>query len=92
MNDVKVGPNSCIFGSIIGENTTLGSGFITEHAPSKTICSDRLISVDVGAVIGENCSVGSKTLTKAGCIVGVGCEVSAGNILLGNIPNNSLVI
>ena len=92
MNDVRIGANSSIFGTIIGENTTIGSGFVTEHVPSKTICADELISTDMGAVIGENCTVGCRTLTKSGCIVGVNCEVSSGKVILENIPNNSIVI
>ena len=92
MNDVKIGPNSCIFGSIIGENTTLGAGFVTEHIPSKAICADELISVDMGAVIGENCTIDCRTLTKTGCIVGVNCKVTSGKVISGNLPNNSIVI
>ncbi|MDY6964769.1 MAG: bifunctional sugar-1-phosphate nucleotidylyltransferase/acetyltransferase [Halobacteriota archaeon] len=92
MNDVKIGANSHVSSTVIGENTRIGSAFVTEHAPSKAISSDEIIPVDIGAVIGENCRFGCRTMTKAGCIVGINCEIDSGKIVSKNLPNDSIVV
>lgn len=92
MSDVKIGSNSFISSSIIGENVKISSGFVTEHAPSKAISSDEIIPVDIGIIIGEDSRFGCRTTTKAGCIVGINCEVESGKIVSKNLPNNSIVL
>ncbi|MDY6865097.1 MAG: bifunctional sugar-1-phosphate nucleotidylyltransferase/acetyltransferase [Halobacteriota archaeon] len=92
MNDVRIGSNSFISSSIFGENVKVSSGFVTEHAPSNAISSDEIIPVDIGTIIGENSKFGCRTVTKAGCIIGINCEVESGKIVLKNLPNYSIVL
>ena len=92
MNDIGIGSNSFISSSIIGENVKVGSGFVTEHAPSRAISSDEIIPVNIGTIIGENSRFGCRTVTKAGCVIGINCEVESGKIVSKNLPNDSIVL
>jgi acetyltransferase-like isoleucine patch superfamily enzyme len=80
----------------IGENVIMGQhvSFHSENHRSDNL--DQLIkdqgTTRSGIEIGDNCWIGSNVTILDGCRVGSGCVLGAGSVVIGVIPENSIVV
>ena len=87
---------NCRLEIIIGENTLFGEGVKIYDHDHKYKDNSQLIK-DQGyekqrVIIGSNVWVGSNVILLRGSIIGNNCVISAGTIIKGEIPDNSIVI
>ena len=98
MDDVSIGTNSMVSGSVIGEGTIIGSHFTVESGKGfldfDAIPSNNETPLEVeklGAIIGEDCRIGNHVVLGKN-IIGANCKISSLKIIDKNIPNNSIVV
>lgn len=81
---------------IIGENTLFGEGVkIYDHDHKYKDTSQLIKNQDYNEkkiIIGSNVWIGSNVILLRGSIIGNNCVISAGSIIKGKIPDNSIVI
>ncbi len=92
MNHVKVASLSHISGSIIGEGTMLGSGFIAEEGGAMVEVDGTLKEASIGAIIGDNTDIAGRVLSKPGNIIGIRCKVGSGTVVRSNISDHTVVV
>jgi UDP-N-acetylglucosamine diphosphorylase/glucosamine-1-phosphate N-acetyltransferase len=92
MNNVKVASLSHISGSIVGEGTTLGTGFIAEEGDAMVEVDGTLKEASIGAIIGDNTDIAGRVLSKPGNIIGIRCKVGSGIVVRSNISDHTVVV
>jgi glucose-1-phosphate thymidylyltransferase len=92
MNNVKVAALSHISGSIIGEGTTLGTGFIAEEGDAMVEVDGMLKEASIGAIIGDNTDIAGRVLSTPGNIIGIRCKVGSGIVVRSNISDHTVVV
>jgi glucose-1-phosphate thymidylyltransferase len=92
MNNVKVAALSHISGSIIGEGTTLGTGFIAEEGDAMVEVDGTLKEASIGAIIGDNTHIAGRVLSTPGNIIGIRCKVGSGIVVRSNISDHTVVV
>jgi glucose-1-phosphate thymidylyltransferase len=92
MNNVKVAALSHISGSIIGEGTTLGTGFIAEEGDAMVEVDGMLKEASIGAIIGDNTDIAGRDLSTPGNIIGIRCKVGSGIVVRSNISDHTVVV
>jgi len=92
MNNVKVASLSHISGSIIGEGTTLGTGFIAEEEDAMVEADGALKEASIGAIIGDNTDIAGRVLSRPGNIIGIRCKVGSGIVVRSNIRDHTVVV
>lgn len=92
MNNVKVASLSHISGSIIGEGTTLGSGFIVEEGDAMVEVDGMLKEASIGAIVGDNTDIAGRVLSRPGNIIGIRCKVGSGIVVRSNISDHTVVV
>jgi glucose-1-phosphate thymidylyltransferase len=92
MNNVKVGSLSHISGSIVGEGTIIGAGFIGEEGDAMVEADGRLKEASIGSIIGDNTNIAGRVLSSPGNIIGSRCRVGAGIVVRSNIMDHTVVV
>lgn len=102
--EIKVGSNVGIGdfahiggagGVVIGDNTIAGA-YLSIH-PENHVFSDtnELIRKQgvtrKGVSIGENCWIGAKVTILDGTVIGDGCIIAAGAVVIGSFPDNVII-
>lgn len=95
MDDVSIGTNSMISGSVLGEGTIVGSHFTVESGRGflefDAIKNEVLEVEKLGAIIGEDTRIGNHVVVGKN-IIGSNCKIDSLKIIHKNIPNNSIVV
>ncbi len=92
MNNVKVASFSNISGSIIGEGTTIGAGYIAEEGNAIVETDGTLNEASIGAIIGDNTDIAGRVLSMPGNIIGIRCKVGSGIVVRSNIRDHTVVV
>ena len=70
MKNCELGSYSSLKGTVIGDNTSLGSHVIAIPMTRDILYFDQTFSVsDRGAMIGDDCNIGSRAILQGGSIL-----------------------
>lgn len=93
MDDVSIGPFSCISHSVIASGVVIEGHFATAVGNCHVETPHGFKEVDeIGAIIGEDTVIGFQTSTLPGTVVGANCRIDAFKRISGNIPNDSRMV
>ena len=79
MDDVRVGPQTYLCDSVIGQGTAISSHFANEWKEGVLRqVDDSLIKVErMGAVIGESCQIERRVIIDGGVVIGNRCRIGS---------------
>jgi glucose-1-phosphate thymidylyltransferase len=91
MEDIQVGSHSLLFEAVVGEGCILCDHLTTQ--PFETIyeIEGEVWKASFGAVLGDNVQTAPFTVLK-NCIVGNDTVIRNGRMVLGSLPDNTLVL
>ena len=92
MNNVKVSSFSHIAGSIIGEGTYIGPGFIAESDDARVESDGVFTQAHIGAIVGDNTTISGRVIARPGYTIGVHCRIGPGTIVSTNIYDHASVL
>jgi glucose-1-phosphate thymidylyltransferase len=92
MNDVRISTFSHISGSIIGEGTYIGPGFIAESGEARIETEGSMSEIHIGAIIGDNTEISGRVLAKPGNMIGTHCTIGPGAVVCANIRDHTRVL
>lgn len=94
MNDVRIGSNSHISNSIIGENNSIASHFLTDVERNLAIQIKGTVHYAeiLGTVIGDDNIIANNVLIKAGKMIANNCIIESGNVIYKDIVSGANVV